>query len=205
MGYLMSDFITREEARQQKLTRYFNGLSCKHGHIAERLVSTNACVVCSRKASAQWKIDNREAKLASSKRYYQKNKEKITQSLKQYRIDQKEHFWDNRKRWISENIESVRKWKADWKKRNPAKVTLDTVNRNAAKLKRTPSQLNDGHLFEMECVYTYCAGLRKIGLDYQVDHIVPLRGKIVSGLHVPWNLQVIPGVENMSKGNKYGV
>jgi 5-methylcytosine-specific restriction endonuclease McrA len=55
----------------------------------------------------------------------------------------------------------------------------------------------------MESVYNYCAALRNVGLDYHVDHIVPLRGDNVSGLHVPWNLQVITGAENMSKGNRF--
>ena len=44
---------------------------------------------------------------------------------------------------------------------------------------------------------------RKTGVLYSVDHIMPLKGTNSCGLHVPWNLQVIPLGDNIAKGNKF--
>ena len=70
-------------------------------------------------------------------------------------------------------------------------------------MQRTPKWLSVDDLWLMEEAYTL-AKLRNdvTGILWHVDHIVPLQGNSVSGLHVPWNLRVIPAIENMSKGNR---
>jgi hypothetical protein len=66
--------------------------------------------------------------------------------------------------------------------------------------KATPKWVNRN---EIQAVYVECRRRSAdSGIPHHVDHIIPLRGKGVSGLHVPWNLRVIPAVENLRKGNR---
>ena len=90
-------------------------------------------------------------------------------------------------------------------KKNADKVLANKSKRRSSTLLRTPNWLNSGHYFEMESIFKYCSSLRSIGLDYHVDHIIPLNGKNVSGLHVPTNLQVIPAKVNRHKSSKFFV
>jgi 5-methylcytosine-specific restriction endonuclease McrA len=77
---------------------------------------------------------------------------------------------------------------------------------NSAKRRgRTPQWVNKSKdtLFEIKGFYIAAAALTKsTGVEHQVDHIVPLNGKTVSGLHVPWNLRVVTAKENIKKSNK---
>lgn len=78
-----------------------------------------------------------------------------------------------------------------------------TRKRQANKLNATPPWLTKDHLILMEMEYQKALYLTKVtGIKWHVDHIIPLQAKNVRGLHVPWNLRVIPAVENESRGNK---
>jgi hypothetical protein len=147
------------------------------------------------------------------------NKCKVCVSVfnKQYRLENAKHIATTKKEWVNKNRDHKalqdKLWaennrevsnahKQRWNKNNAgAKTALDRKYRTS-KINRTPSWLDAVDFAEIEFTYMWCAALRSCGLDYHVDHIIPLQGKTVSGLHVPWNLQVIPAVENIRKGNR---
>jgi hypothetical protein len=69
-------------------------------------------------------------------------------------------------------------------------------------MKRTPSWADHDAI---RAVYEAAASMsRATGIKYHVDHEIPLRGKLVSGLHVAENLQIIPARANLSKGRRFG-
>jgi 5-methylcytosine-specific restriction endonuclease McrA len=75
--------------------------------------------------------------------------------------------------------------------------------RRAAKFQATPAWLSNEQQKEIENFYWLAQDLKCIsGQTYHVDHIVPLQSKKVCGLHVPWNLQILPSEINLSKSNR---
>ena len=88
-------------------------------------------------------------------------------------------------------------------KNNPAKVAAKAAKRRAAKLQATPPWLTKAQLREIGEFYILAKKLQLESAEpLEVDHIVPLQGDNVCGLHVPWNLQILPQSQNASKGNK---
>lgn len=102
-------------------------------------------------------------------------------------------------RWSSANREKDRAKKAKWQHEHPAVGCAKTARRHAAQAQRTPAWADHDAInafYVIAARVTRCTGIR-----FEVDHIVPLRGQTVSGLHVHNNLRVIPRYQNMLKGN----
>lgn len=107
------------------------------------------------------------------------------------------------KKWYESKKIVTQAQKRQYKKDHSDKINANNAKRRAARLQRTPNWLTLLHLSQIEMFYASARALTKeLGIEFDVDHIVPLQGKNVSGLHVPWNLQVLPAVENGSKSNK---
>ena len=100
-------------------------------------------------------------------------------------------------------LQANRKSALKWRTEKPFKNVAKTARYTANKLKATPSWLTESHNLQIQCKYSLAQMFsRETGIQHHVDHIVPLKGKTVCGLHVPWNLRVIPAVDNLRKSNK---
>lgn len=108
------------------------------------------------------------------------------------------------KRYLRPEVRAqIAKTNTNWRLNNPGKANARTARRAAAKAQRTPKWLTSLQHSQISMFYEASAALTKeLNIKFEVDHVAPLRGKHVSGLHVPWNLQVIPKIENLMKANK---
>jgi hypothetical protein len=146
------------------------------------------CKGCEAERSKAKNAINREQRLAKAKEWRDANKDKQIKAVKT---------------WRESNPERTAAMYRDWADRNRDKVNAKWMKRDASKKCRTPAWLSTDDYWMIEQAYDIAAKrTHTLGIPHHVDHIVPLQGKTVSGLHVPWNLQVIPAKENRMKSNQ---
>jgi len=163
----------RKEALAGGYKRYFTGVACLHGHVVDRRAKTGECLACRSNFLVIWRKNNP----AKVKQHNDTQYINHTQKIK----------------------DSVKKWSKD----NPVKILAHTRRQQTKRLMRCPKWLTSDDHWVIEQAYELAALRTKMfGFSWHVDHILPLQGKIVSGLHVPTNLQVIPAVDNIRKGNR---
>lgn len=122
----------------------------------------------------------------------------------EWRANNKEKAATKNLAWQKANPKKVAANSSAWRKAHPEKVTAIAASRNARKLQATPAWNTelDGLVFS-EAYALAKARAKSTGIKWHVDHIVPLRSKLVCGLHTPSNIQVLPAVDNIKKGNRY--
>ena len=116
-----------------------------------------------------------------------------------YRADP-EKFKARTAKYAKEHVKEKRDWRRAWKKAHPEQATADAGMRRALKRKAFPKWASRK---EIRAVYAEAREVsRMTGVTHHVDHTYPLTHKLFTGLHVPWNLRVIPAFENYSKNNR---
>ena len=109
-----------------------------------------------------------------------------------------------KKKWVEDNKEHVTAYSTQYAKNNKALRCALQQKRAASQKHRTPLWLTEEDFLRIRCYYQVAAMRNKeTDIIWHVDHIVPMQGKNVSGLHVPWNLTVITASENLRKYNKH--
>jgi hypothetical protein len=178
------ELISQNEAKIKGLTRYYTGKRCKNGHIAERLASSKACIECSRFYSAKWREENPEKRRETARTRY--TKPGVAEKARAATGS-----------WRSRNLDKRHQYYLD----NKDKYLHYDRKRDALKKQRMPKWANEEAI---KSIYEEAARISKeTGILHHLDHYYPLQGKSVSGLHVHFNLRIIPAKENLSKNNKH--
>jgi len=139
----------------------------------------------------------------ANKARYNNNKDKIKDCRKEHYAKNRLEMKEKRKAYRIKNLDLIRSYNKRYYLRNKDKFR---ENRHLGKkrLKQaTPSWLTKDQKKLIGDFYHHAKDCQMVsGESYHVDHIVPIKGKNVCGLHVPWNLQVLPADINIAKKNK---
>ena len=194
--------INKAQAKQLGMKRYFTGVPCNRGHMCERLTSCGNCMECQNLFIRLYREDNKEDVIEKYKKWTDNNIERIRERRKCY--------YEANKTRLSEYSQVYHKTERSiarrkiYEENNKAKFTAISAARRARKRKATPSWLTQTDKQQIEQIYQTAAYLTSLtGIQFHVDHIIPLRGKYVSGLHIPSNLQILPFYDNLTKSNNY--
>lgn len=152
---------------------------------------------------ADWYQRNKQHVLDRSKTWQQNNKERETERLRAWYDARKGEIQAKRKAKLLSD--PVRKAKLDeYQKRyyeqNRHLWTEKVARRNRALGNATPSWAD---FKAIRAIYRDCMNrTEETGIKHEVDHIVPIRGRNVCGLHVEHNLRIVTMRENRVKFNK---
>jgi hypothetical protein len=139
-----------------------------------------------------------------AREWYERNKELAKERARAWALANPKKVAEKNTKYKNKNKLKVTEYNKQWWSENKDKRATYEAKRRATILQRTPKWDTDAHLIVAK--YQLAAMLSQAsGIPHHVDHIIPLQGKNVSGLHVFSNLRVILGADNVKKSNKYAV
>lgn len=138
--------------------------------------------------------------------YRQKNSTKISQSKKEWAHRNAEYKAAQDRLYAQQNPEKRQAARRGWEQRNRGLAAALKTQNKLARAQRVPAWLTDDDRWIIEQAYELAAKRTAVfGFPWHVDHKIPLKGRRVSGLHVPDNLQVLPAKDNLRKNNRFEV
>lgn len=222
------ELITLSKARSEGLKFYFTGEPCLRGHISKRYTKKRCCVLCVRedslKRSKTERVKEQNKKYKQTKEY--KKQQKKYKSTEEYKAKAREWVRKDRKNKIEKYKERERRYNSENREeRNKASSQYYFKNKDYYKQKSVAFRERNPSYFRaynskrrtlckifFNCELTNLVSIEasdlarerksQTGIDWHVDHMIPLQAKKASGLHVWNNLQVIPAFMNLKKHNK---
>lgn len=156
-----------------------------------------------KKSVKLWRSKNKDHIKEYKKEYEKAHPEQKSNDGKRYRAKSREKIAEKRKIYDLQNKERKRLYDKEYRSKNKPRLSANKRNRELRKSESSPKWLTKFDLDYIKHIYIQSKELEKLdGIKRHVDHIVPLISDLVCGLHVPWNLQILPASENMSKKNK---
>jgi hypothetical protein len=175
-------------------------LSFFNKHRGKPMGVYSSCRLCQSKEKAKARARDRKAYNCRSLDWYRDNRQRASENTKRWRManpEMRTAAWD---RWYAENREAVRQYRREHQ--DSARNAHYTAIRRA-RFKAAVVPWAD--LEAIQVFYREARRLtRETGERWVVDHVLPLKGRGVCGLHVETNLQVIPYSANAHKGNNWG-
>lgn len=207
---------TRAEAKAAGAAQYFTGKPCKQGHLVPKFTCSGSCTEClasrRREYMREWAQKNPEVKKERAAAWYEKNRDEIIERVRTNYYKDVNKSRQRARDYAAENRAAARERAIQWRKENPDKkkaadLKWKTANPHldhslkakyrAARRMACPPWVDEAHMTRIHEVYRLRRQIsEQTGVVHEVDHIVPLQGKTVCGLHVWWNLRVIPREEN---------
>ncbi len=191
--------LSRKEAMSINAPFYNTGKPCKNGHVSDRYTSSGHCLSC----KADWESKNHEKVDSYKQSWAQRNPEAVRESVSTYyRRNTDERRAYSAQHYLQNREDRLAKQKV-YRQENPEIYTAAKQRRRAIELRALPAWANHDLIKEKFALAQQLSA--ETGIPHEVDHIIPLRGRNVCGLHREDNLQVIPASENRKKNNKFEV
>ncbi len=128
-----------------------------------------------------------------------KNKEKYEANKEKRLLKMKQYYYKNKEQLLQDSKIRCKEWREKNKDRHNAKA----AKYRSSKLKASPKWADNDKIQQYYSVAKYLDWISGGFVKHHVDHIVPLQGKTVCGLHVENNLQILTSKDNFSKHNKW--